>query len=110
MKEADEAEIEEEAEWIYKYAFNSPPVSLQVIAMWFIHRRSKAIPKKILSLPSPDRLTQNATYPKYFMAISEKYFYLRRFSESRSSSGSTPSVRPFVYSYVGLSVHLSATL
>ena len=40
MKEADEAEIEEEAEWIYKYAFNSPPVSLQVIAMWFIHRES----------------------------------------------------------------------
>ena len=22
--------MEEEAEWIYKYAFNSPPVSLQV--------------------------------------------------------------------------------
>lgn len=29
VKEADEAEMEEEAEWIYKYAFNSPPVSLQ---------------------------------------------------------------------------------
>ena len=38
------------------------------------------------------------------------YFYLRRFSESRSSSGSTPSVRPFVCPSVRLSVRLSATL
>ena len=41
-------------------------------------------------------------------------FYLRRFSESRSSSGSTPSVRPsvrlFVCPSVRLSVRLSATL
>ena len=32
------------------------------------------------------------------------YFYLRRFSESRSSSGSTPSVRPSVRSSVRPSV------
>ena len=34
------------------------------------------------------------------------FFYLRHFSESRSSSGSTPSIRPFVR----LFVRLSATL
>ena len=35
------------------------------------------------------------------------YFYLRRFSESRSTSGSTPSVRPSVRSYVCSSVRPS---
>ena len=37
-------------------------------------------------------------------------YYLRRFSESRSSSGSTPSVRPSVRPFVCPSVRLSATL
>ena len=35
------------------------------------------------------------------------YFYLHHFSESRSSSGSTPSVCLFVRSHVCLSVHPS---
>lgn len=30
VKETEEGELDEEAEWIYKQAFNSPPVSTQV--------------------------------------------------------------------------------
>jgi transcription elongation factor SPT6 len=30
VKETEEGELEEEAEWIYKQAFNTPPVSTQV--------------------------------------------------------------------------------
>ena len=37
-------------------------------------------------------------------------FYLHRFSESRSSSGSTPSVRPFVCPSVSLSATLMGCL
>ena len=73
-----------------------PPAPLSQIK----HSTTEQLPSPIQVKAFTLSLNNNVKVLMIVRSLYYKFFYLRRFSESRSSGGSTPSVRPSVRSYV----------